>query len=228
MAGLGATLLASLAMSGLATAATTWFVTQIGLEAVPSHAGSPPRWRWRSHWPSTSSSSLYLFTRLPQLSTPLRRVAKGALLGAVGLEILKVVATWLVGRTTRNPVYGAFAVIIGLLIWINLVSRFTLFVAAWTVSAPFDTDVPLSGTSLAETAEQASIPPAYADHDPDDVPTTVGDGAPAPFAAAMQGRTPPRPGRRPRGPARRATEKKRHRHTGRLARSLLERVLNLG
>ena len=133
---------------------------------------------------------VYLFTRLPRLNTPLKRVFKGALLGAVGLEILKVVGSILVARTTANPVYGAFAVVVGLLIWINLVSRFVLFTAAWTVTAPYDTDVPPSGTADVESAREAGIPEQYADHDPDNPPQTAADGAPAPLAAALQGETP--------------------------------------
>src|SRR4051794_7946197 len=191
LAGLGLTLLASVAVTGVSSAAMTWFLDLVGLED-----NSVARVGLRVVGLVLAllvdfAVFLYLFTRLPRLNTPFKRVFKGALLGAVGLEILKVVGSLLVSRTTNNPVYGAFAVVVGLLIWINLVSRFMLFTAAWTVTAPYDTDVPPSGTADPETAKAAGIPEEYADHDPDDVPTTVGDGAPAPLAAALQGATPP-------------------------------------
>lgn len=191
LAGLGLTLLASVAVTGVSSAAMTWFLDLIGLEN-----NSVARIGLRAVGIALAllvdlAVFVYLFTRLPRLDTPIRRVLKGALLGAVGLEILKVVGSLLVSRTTNNPVYGAFAVVVGLLIWINLVSRFMLFTAAWTVTAPYDTDVPPSGTADPESAKAAGIPEEYADHDPDDVPTTVGDGAPAPLAAALQGATPP-------------------------------------
>src|SRR4051794_35912624 len=191
LAGLGLTLLASVAVTGVSSAAMTWFLDLVGLED-----NSVARIGLRVVGLALAllvdlAVFLYLFTRLPRLNTPLRRVFKGALLGAVGLEILKVAGSLLVSRTTNNPVYGAFAVVVGLLIWINLVSRFMLFTAAWTVTAPYDTDVPPSGTADPEAAKAAGIPEEYADHDPDDVPTTVGDGAPAPLAAALQGATPP-------------------------------------
>src|ERR1700712_912939 len=169
LVGLGLTLLASVVVTGVALR-----VVGIGLAVLVDFA-----------------VFIYLFTRLPRLSTPFRRVFKGALLGAVGLEILKVVGSLLVSRTTNNPVYGAFAVVVGLLIWINLVSRFVLFTAAWTVTAPYDTDVPPSGTADPESARKAGIPEQYADHDPDNPPTTAGGGAPAPLAAAVPGQTPP-------------------------------------
>ena len=82
------------------------------------------------------------------------------MLGAVGLEILKVVGSVLVARTTKNPVYGAFAVVVGLLIWINLVSRFMLLTAAWTVTAPYDTDVAPSGTASQESRRGGGHPAA--------------------------------------------------------------------
>ena len=44
--------------------------------------------------------------------------------------------TFLIVRTTENPVYATFGVIVGLLIWINLVSQLLMFVAAWAATAP--------------------------------------------------------------------------------------------
>ena len=191
LAGLGLTLLASLAVTGVSSAAMSWFLDLVGLEN-----NAVARIGLRAIAIGLAvlvdlAVFIFLFTRLPRLATPLRRVFKGALLGAVGLEILKVVGSLLVSRTTNNPVYGAFAVVVGLLIWINLVSRFVLFTAAWTVTAPYDTDVPPSGTADPETARKAGIPEQYADQDSsDDPPTTQGDGSPAPLGAAIQGRTP--------------------------------------
>src|SRR3954452_10943425 len=171
LAGLGLTLLASVLVTGVSSAAMTWFLDLVGLED-----NSIARVGLRVVGLVLAllvdfAVFVYLFTRLPRLDTPLRRVFKGALLGAVGLEILKVVGSLLVSRTTNNPVYGAFAVVVGLLICINLVSRFMLFTAAWTVTAPYDTDVPPSGTASPEAARAAGIPEEYADTDPDHIPT---------------------------------------------------------
>ena len=91
----------------------------------------------------------YLFTRLPRNHRPLRRVLRGALFGAAGFAVLKVVGTVYIGRTVDSgaEVYGTFAVVVGLLIWINLVSRWTLLAAAWTVTEDDDSDVSPSGTA---------------------------------------------------------------------------------
>lgn len=78
-----------------------------------------------------------LLSRLPGARLPWRRVRGGAFLGACGFEVLKLVGTFFVGRTTANPLYAAFGVAVGLLVWMNLVARLTVFAAAWTVTQPF-------------------------------------------------------------------------------------------
>ena len=131
---------------------------------------------------------LYLFLRLPRVAAPFRRVLRGALLAAVLFEVLKRVGAVYIDRTTENPLYGVFAVVVGLLVWINLVSRLFLMCAAWTVTAPYDSDVEPSGTANAEVAREAGIPAEFADSD--DPPTIQQDGAPSPLAAAVQGVVP--------------------------------------
>lgn len=141
LGGLGLVLLASMAVSGLMTTITGRLLEVIGLEG--SSAG---RLILSILGPVAAliidvALFVYLFIGLPRLHVPVRRVLKGALFAAVGFEVLKLVGAWFVAKTTTNPIYGTFAVIVGLLVWINLVTRFLLFAAAWTVIAPFDTDV---------------------------------------------------------------------------------------
>nr|SBO92213.1 putative membrane protein [Nonomuraea gerenzanensis] len=66
---------------------------------------------------------------------PFRVIAKGALLGAISFGVLKQIATLLLATTMGNVVYGAFAAIAGLLVWMNFSARLILFVAAWTATA---------------------------------------------------------------------------------------------
>ena len=77
---------------------------------------------------------MWLFTRLPRRPVRYRTVLRGAIFAAVGYEILKIVGTTYLASVTSNPTYGVFASAIGLLIWINLVSRFLLIAAAWTAT----------------------------------------------------------------------------------------------
>ncbi len=135
---LGLSLVASVAISGIATSATSLVLGFVDL--ADSMAA---RWLLRALAvliAVASDAALFavLFWRLSGVLIPRRRLLNGALLGAVGFEILKLFATYLVGNTTRNPVYATIAVAVGLLVWVNLVTRVTLFAAAWTATEAYD------------------------------------------------------------------------------------------
>lgn len=134
---LGVGLLLSVVVSSLSTSATRAALDLVGWEDSTAAAVLLKVLAVTLALVADTVIFLILFARLPGVRTPWRRVFTGALLAAVGFEVLKVVGTFLIGRTTTNPLYGTFAVIVGLLIWMNLVSRFLLFAAAWTVTTPF-------------------------------------------------------------------------------------------
>ncbi|WP_076261471.1 YihY/virulence factor BrkB family protein [Intrasporangium flavum] len=62
---------------------------------------------------------------------PWPSVRHAALLGALALTVLKLLGAWLIGRATANPLLGAVALSVGLLVWLNLISRVVLLSAAW-------------------------------------------------------------------------------------------------
>jgi membrane protein len=190
LAGLGLTLAVSLAVSSAATAVTDKVLSILGLEGSTAAGFLVKVLALVVAIFTDVLLFLYLFIRLPKSQTPWRKVIKGALFAAVGFEVLKVIGAWFIARTTKNPVYGTFAVVVGLLVWINLVSRFLLFSAAWTVTAPYDTDVAPSGTAGPEQAEKAGVPREFADNDPDDPALLQQDGAPTPLVAVLQGEQP--------------------------------------
>ena len=73
----------------------------------------------------------WLFVELPAASVPRKAGLRGALLAAVGLEVLKIVGTYTIAKTAHSPTAGPFAGIVAVLIWIQLVARYLLFCAAW-------------------------------------------------------------------------------------------------
>ena len=79
---------------------------------------------------------LWVIARLPRQHTPIRSAVKAAVLGAVGFEILKQVMTVYLGSVTGSPSGAVFGSLLGLLVFINFVSRFMLFVTAWAATAP--------------------------------------------------------------------------------------------
>lgn len=60
-----------------------------------------------------------------------KQLWKETILGAAGLLILTLLGSSLLGGATKNPLLAPFAIIIGLLLWFNFVSRVLLFNASW-------------------------------------------------------------------------------------------------
>lgn len=84
-----------------------------------------------------------LYRVLAGVPIPPRPLWQGALLGALALGVLKALAGGLLTLTSSNPLLASFAVIVGLLIWFNLVSQVILIGAAWVVVSATDAGVPL-------------------------------------------------------------------------------------
>jgi len=78
---------------------------------------------------------LWVIARLPRERVELRSAVKGAVIAALGFEVLKQVTTIYLGLVTNSPSTVLFGPILGLLFFANLVSRFLLFVTAWTATA---------------------------------------------------------------------------------------------
>jgi membrane protein len=78
---------------------------------------------------------LWVIARLPRQRVGMRSAVRGALLAAVGFEVLKQLATVLLKSTSSSPTGAVFGSIIGLLVFANLVSRFLLLVTAWTATS---------------------------------------------------------------------------------------------
>ncbi|RCW38833.1 membrane protein [Halopolyspora algeriensis] len=78
---------------------------------------------------------LWVLARLPRKSVTLRSAVWGALFAAVGFEVLKQVGVFYISSLNSSPAAAAFGPILGLLVFAYLVSRFILFVTAWTAQA---------------------------------------------------------------------------------------------
>lgn len=199
--GLGLTLGVSVAITGIGTAATTFLIDLVGLSHFFGVGVLTKVITVALAIGADVLVFLWLFLRLPKVPAPRNRVVRGALFAAVGFEILKLVGTFYIARVTKNATatYGAFGVVIGILVWMNLVARFVVFAAVWTVTAPYDDDVAPSGTADQEIAQEAGIPAEFAREDAPD--TRQQDGAPTPLTPALQDRPGVGFGSRPGGAA---------------------------
>lgn len=151
IAGLGGTLLLSVAVSVFATSLTGQALSLLGSPQDEALSRAVLRVVAVALALASNVAILaYLLVWLPKTAQPLRRVLKGALLGAILLEAAKYLGFYYFGIliTRGTDLYGAsLAAAFGLLLWINVMARLVLFTAAWTVTAPYRVDVRPSGTS---------------------------------------------------------------------------------
>ena len=95
-----------------------------------------------------------LFRLLAAPDLPKRAMWSGALLGAVGFEILKQISGLLIRATQDNPAFQVFGLALILLVWINYFSRVILYAASWSWTHPLARE-----QRVAEPAEPVQGPP---------------------------------------------------------------------
>lgn len=81
---------------------------------------------------------LVILRLLSGLSLPSADVRQGCVVGALGLGIVKLASGLLLKGATSKPVFASFAVVVGLLLMINLISRVILLAAAWAATTAHD------------------------------------------------------------------------------------------
>lgn len=82
---------------------------------------------------------------LSGIAIPVRLLAQGTLIAAAGLGALKLLGTNLLGGASTNPLLASFAVIIGLLLWFNLMSQVMVIGSAWIAVGADDANLELTG-----------------------------------------------------------------------------------
>ena len=133
---LGAAALASIGLTGFATQATSgvlalfgvqdaggWAVVTSVLGIVVAFAGDVVVFLW-------------LLRVVPSTRHPLRLLLPGALFGAAGFEVMKLIGSLYLSLISGSVTASAFGGAVGILIWINVVCRFAFFTAAWTATLP--------------------------------------------------------------------------------------------
>ncbi len=95
-----------------------------------------------------------LYRVLSGLRIPAQRLFAGALLGGAALGVVKILGGLLLGGAGRNPLLAGFAVIIGLLIWFNLICVIILMGASWIAVGMADAGLAADPKIAAERREQ--------------------------------------------------------------------------
>jgi membrane protein len=77
---------------------------------------------------------LWLLKGVPDNPVGVRRLLPGAVFGAVGFEVLKLVGNWYLSRIGQNVTAQTLGSVVGLVVWINVVARFAFYTASWTAT----------------------------------------------------------------------------------------------
>jgi membrane protein len=136
---------------------------------------------------------LVVFRLLSGLRLPREDLLQGAVVGAVGLGVLKLASGLLLASAAKKPVLGAFAVIVGLLVLLNLISRVMLLASAWAATTAEDrgrlepAGRPVTHPSTAPLGPRSHLQPSFGQRAADR--TSVAAGAVLGLSVALVART---------------------------------------
>jgi membrane protein len=134
LVGLGLGIVVSLALTSGGTALSKIVVKALSLDGIPGMGTLIAAVGIVLALAADTLLFMWVFVRLPRRPVRYKTVLRGAIIAAIGYEILKVAGATYIAGVAKNPTYGSFATAVGLLIWIDLVSRFLLLTAAWTAT----------------------------------------------------------------------------------------------
>jgi len=129
---LGAVGLTSLGLTGGVTQATSWVLDLLGLSDEFGFGVLTQVLGIALAVAVDTAVFLWLLRIVPSVNHPLRLLLPGALFGAAGVEVLKLIGGYYLSLISDSVTASAFGGAVGLLVWINLVARFAFFTAAWT------------------------------------------------------------------------------------------------
>jgi membrane protein len=156
---LGGIGLLSLGLTGVVTQGATWALELVGRDEQAGYGTLT--WVLGLVLALTVDTVvfLWLLRAVPSISHPLRLLLPGALFGAAGFEVLKLIGGWYLTLISDSVTASAFGGAVGLLVWINLVARYSFFTAAWTATlrrvaavAPTPSPVPGPGAPVPSDA----------------------------------------------------------------------------
>lgn len=131
LAGLGLGLLISLGLTAGWAAFTHVVLSTVGLDGVPGMGTVLGLIGILITVVGDAVIFYWVLVRVPRASVRRRVGIQGALMAAVGFELLKIAGTYTIAATAHSPTAGPLAGGIAVLIWIQLVTRWMLFCGAW-------------------------------------------------------------------------------------------------
>ena len=189
---IGVTLMVSVVLSGAVTGFSGRILELVGVDT--GAAAASVLLSVLGHLLGIAASTVLLLIMFKLLvvesHVPRSALVGGAVLGAVGFELLKFGANLLLGLTKGNPAFQQFGIALILLVWIYYFSRLIMYSAAWSYTSP---------SALAQrTAESLRAPGAVLSPA---APITAADSRAA-VEEAVEARRPVAPTGTPAGPHR--------------------------
>jgi membrane protein len=163
--GLGAAGAASIALTTTATTASSWLLGLLGLD---ERAGSFLLTDGLAIAVALAGDVLiflWVLKGVPDNPFGLRQLLPGAVFGAVGLEVLKLVGSWYLSLIGSSVTAQALGGIVGVLVWINVVARFAFYTACWAATIPVIERARLATAGVAEqppSPDHDGVPPVVA------------------------------------------------------------------
>jgi membrane protein len=152
---LGLVLVVSVGISGVVKGLTGKLISWIGLSGSP--IGAPLVWAIGILL-GLGASTLLFFVMYRLLGAPdldAKPLWQGALLGAVGFELLKLLVVNVLGAVGGSP-FAPLAIAITLVVWINYFSRLVMYGAAWAMTSQHSASALALRAARQLAAEQAA------------------------------------------------------------------------
>jgi membrane protein len=172
--GLGVVLLVSGVLSVAGTSATSFLLGSVGIRSTSVIATVVSRVVTLGVMFALDTvvlAALYRF--LAAIRIPRRRLWAGALLGAIGLGVLKTLGSVLLGGATNNPLIASFAVLAGLLLFFNLACQVILITASWIAVGLEDAGIVVDPRVAAQRLANARELVAANQPDPEPAPSRL-------------------------------------------------------
>ena len=116
---------------------------------------------------------MVIFRLLSGVRVPRQDLWDAALFGGIGLGVLKLLGGLLLSSAQHNKFLATAGALLGLLIWLNLVSRLALVAASWGATVAIDRGhLILTGDGLPHASTTVGRHPERVPRPPDQVPAT--------------------------------------------------------
>jgi len=179
LAAIGVFMIISVGIAGTIRAAAGDILEIVGIDDTA--LGEPLLWALGVALGLLASTVLFyaIYRILGHPSVPRRTLWQGALLGATGFELLKLLVVYVIG-SVGGSAFAPLAIAVTLAVWINYFSRLIVYGAAWAMTSPLTSS---SVHRASDTSEAAVVARDHADR----AGVLVSTGEPAIHASAGTG-----------------------------------------